>query len=101
MQLARHLAQIGELKRQVAELRGERDAARSVVAAQADTIRDQECTIAGLADQLDQADMAHRAALADLAEVQRQLAQQETATDSHEVDLHVDPDTEPVGGAEK
>ncbi|AHB79580.1 hypothetical protein PBI_VALIDUS_50 [Mycobacterium phage Validus] len=79
MQLARHMAAIGDLKRQIAELTGERDAARRVVASQADKIRADERRIAYLIDERDQADMAHRAALADLAEAHRELAAERAA----------------------
>ncbi|ASR85932.1 hypothetical protein SEA_NIKLAS_48 [Mycobacterium Phage Niklas] len=79
MQLARHFAIVGDLKRQIAELTGERDAARRVVATQADRIRSDGQKIAYLTDERDQADMAHRAALADLAELTRQLADERAA----------------------
>ncbi|QJD50450.1 hypothetical protein SEA_CHRIS_48 [Mycobacterium phage Chris] len=51
----------------------ERDAARMVVSAQADRIRNDEARIAYLESEREQADAAYRATLADLGEAHRQL----------------------------
>ncbi|WNM68338.1 hypothetical protein SEA_TIERRA_49 [Mycobacterium phage Tierra] len=78
MSLARHIAtearlriELNEALRERDTARGERDAARNVVAAQADALRDRDGRIAYLTGERDELDAAHRAALADLAEVHR------------------------------
>ncbi|ASR85059.1 hypothetical protein SEA_PHELPSODU_48 [Mycobacterium phage PhelpsODU] len=78
MSLARHIATEARLRTELNEAlrerntaRGERDAARNVVAAQADALRERDGRIAYLTGERDELDAAHRAALADLAEVHR------------------------------
>ncbi|ASR85552.1 hypothetical protein I5G80_gp094 [Mycobacterium phage Krueger] len=79
MSLARHIATEARLRKELNEAlrerdtaRGERDAARLVVARQADTLRVAGEQIGYLMGERDELDAAHRAALADLAEVHRQ-----------------------------
>ncbi|QFP94835.1 hypothetical protein SEA_MARSHAWN_49 [Mycobacterium phage Marshawn] len=79
MTVARHLADKARLRVELNDalrerdtaLR-ERDAARQLIGAQAAALRDRDGRIAYLADERDQLDIAHRAALADLAEAHRQ-----------------------------
>ncbi|ASR85647.1 hypothetical protein SEA_AMGINE_46 [Mycobacterium phage Amgine] len=82
MSLARHIAAEARLRTELNEAlrerdtaRGERNAARLVVSSQADAINSQVQQIAYLSDERSQLDAAHRAALADLAEAYRELAQ--------------------------
>ncbi|UTN93244.1 hypothetical protein SEA_SUNFLOWER1121_52 [Mycobacterium Phage Sunflower1121] len=78
MSLARHIAtearlrlQLNEALRERDSARGERDAARRVISAQSDALRERDGQIAYLTGERDELDAAHRAALADLAEVHR------------------------------
>lgn len=82
MSLARHMAaqerlrsELNEALRERDSARNERDAARLVVAEQADAIREADGRIGYLTGERDELDTAHRAALADLAEAYRDLAQ--------------------------
>lgn len=101
MQLARHLATIGDLRRELAGVRGERDAARRVVADQAAALRSLGDQNAYLLQERSELDAAHRSALADLAELQRQLDERESlspylATAAAPA-LHDEPDMERFG----
>ncbi|QIG61561.1 hypothetical protein SEA_XIMENITA_52 [Mycobacterium phage Ximenita] len=78
MSIARHIAtearlrlELNEALRERDTARSERDAARQVISAQADALRDRDGRIAYLTGERDELDAAHRAALADLAEVHR------------------------------
>ncbi|QAX95587.1 hypothetical protein I5H03_gp059 [Mycobacterium phage Nibb] len=80
MSPTRQLATIARLRielntalREGRDAANERDAARLVVAAQAERIRADEARIAYLADQREQADAAYRATLADLGAAHREL----------------------------
>ncbi|WNM69563.1 hypothetical protein SEA_SYRA333_51 [Mycobacterium phage Syra333] len=93
MSLARHIAtearlrlELNEALRERDSARGERDAARRVISAQADALRDRDGRIAYLTGERDELDAAHRAALADLAEVHRHGAPAPALRDQPDMD---------------
>ncbi|ASR85250.1 hypothetical protein I5H06_gp54 [Mycobacterium phage SirPhilip] len=82
MSLTRHIAaearlrvELNEALRERDAARSERDAARLVVGDQASTLRAAGVQISYLTGERDELDAAHRAALVDLAEAYRQLAE--------------------------
>ncbi|QFG14092.1 hypothetical protein I5G97_gp062 [Mycobacterium phage Curiosium] len=104
MRVARLLATIGDLRRQLAHVTGERDAARLVIADQAAALHSLGDQNAYLLQERSELDAAHRAALADITEMQRQLDERDSLSSLTSClatieapALHDEPDMERFG----
>ncbi|AEJ93797.1 hypothetical protein SEA_ROSMARINUS_46 [Mycobacterium Phage Rosmarinus] len=103
---ARLRIELNEALRERNQARSERDAGRQVIADQAAALHSLGDQNAYLLQERDELDAAHRAALADLGEAHRQLAERDnldnlmqlaTATVAAPAPLHDEPDMERFG----
>ncbi|WNM75402.1 hypothetical protein SEA_TINIBUG_47 [Mycobacterium Phage TiniBug] len=101
---ARLRIELNEALRERNQARSERDAGRQVIADQAAALHSLGDQNAYLLQERDELDAAHRAALADLAEAHRQLAERDDlgltmhlATIAAPAPLHDEPDMERFG----
>ncbi|ADL71392.1 hypothetical protein CRIMD_46 [Mycobacterium phage CrimD] len=99
---ARLRIELNEALRERNQARSERDAGRQVIADQAAALHSLGDQNAYLLQERDELDAAHRAALADLGEAHRQLAERDSlashlATIAAPAPLHDEPDMERFG----